>query len=249
MIMTKRLSLFLIGCICVFAMLRAQKQPACRELFLESSVGGAFHVTPEQSINPWLCLNNYSKSDAIVTLGAKFFWSKAWGAQLRVLWNPATLGYLYDGYTDDGTVLDNQHVIVSRDRLVGNVAVGLVYRSCFGRWRVQPYFNIGITKFSEACFSSYIRHLGTNDVDSFFLKMKRKNNISFSLLPGLHIAYRLEENVCVYADVSYAMHSGTAVGEYTLNNLYTQELRERQSFKDKHANALLLGVGVSAKFF
>ncbi len=244
--MRGRLSLFLIGCVCFFAMLRAQDEPVRSELFLEASVGGAFHVTPEQKINSWLYLNDYSKGDIVITLGSKYFWSKAWGVQLQVLWSPTALGYLYE---DDGTVLDNQHVIVSRERFVGNAAMGLVYRHSFGRWRLQPYCNVGITEFSKVSFSSYIRHLGTNDVDSFFLKMKRKNNIDFSLFPGLHVAYQLGEIVLLYADVSYAMHSGSSAGEYMLHNLYTQELRERQSFKDKHTNALLLRVGASVKLF
>lgn len=248
MIMTKRLFFFLIGCVSVLAMLRAQNEPVRNELFLEVSVGGAFHVTPEQRINSWLNLNDYCKTDIIITLGAKYFWSKAWGVQSRLQWNPAALS-LHDVYLYDGAVLDNRHVDVYRGKVVGNASVGLVYRHSFVKWSVQPYGNVGITEFSKVGFSSSIRHLGTNDVDEFFLGMKRKNNVGFSLLPGLHITYQLEDSVLLYVDISYIMNFGASAGEYTLRNLYTRELRERQPFKDKHTNTLLLGVGVSVKLF
>ena len=146
-------------------------------------------------------------------------------------------------------MLGFNQVEVSRGSIDGNFSAGIVYRCSIGNWDIQPSFGIGITGFSETGYSSYLKHEGTNDVDFFVLEMEKDKRNAFSITPGIQLLYHLPKRVCLYAGVSYIVTAGSSYGEYTLHNLYTLELRERQRVEDKYVDAFHFSLGLGFRLF
>lgn len=240
----KRMSLFLLGC-WVVANVCAQNTLEHGRFQLEASLGGMVYTTPAHRVTPWLCLNDYHRLNCALTLGARYFWHKSWGVQAQLLLNPRSgQEYLYNG-----KVLGYNQVEVSRGSIDGNFSAGIVYRCSIGNWDIQPSFGIGITGFSETRFSSYLKHEGTNDVDSFVLEMEKDRRNAFSVTPGIQLVYHLPKRLYLYAGASYIVTAGSSYGEYTLHNLYTLELREQQRVEDNYVDALHFSFGLGFRLF
>ena len=206
---------------------------------------GMAYMTSARRISSWLCLNDYHQLNYALTLGGRYFWHKSWGVQAQLLLNPGSgQEYLYDG-----KVLGFNQVEVSLGSIDGNFSAGIVYRCSIGNRDIQPSYGIGITVFSETGYSSYLKHEGTNDVDFFVLEMEKDKRNAFSITPGIQLLYHLPKRVCLYAGVSYIVTAGSSYGEYTLHNLYTLELRERQRVEDKYVDAFHFSLGLGFRLF
>jgi hypothetical protein len=209
-------------------------------VFLEFAYGTGTTVSRSGEVIPGISLRQEFNTGFITYTGIKYFWSKSWGAALRMTLSDGAGHYFHNDWTDERSKSFSDFTV--------NFSLGVIYRKDFGRFSFQPSFGIGGSSiyFVDDLASIYRKQPGVNDADRVSFGAYDKEKKGFAVTPSVYLGFKMSPRVQLFAECSYIVNLFRAGDlEYTLIDAYTGVRKKSYRTENKRYDLLALKLGLS----